>query len=333
MKRSRISIFLGKKIVGALITIFLVMSILFVLLHSVPGGDIATRLNPFGSAREKALVRQQWGLYKPLYEQYAIYMKRVFTADYTVFRDQEVDAMDILLMFLPYTLLLFGTATIVSYLVGTYLGMRLLSKKGRWKTFISGTSIILYAVPAFVLAVYARTWLVFKYHIFPSVDIQIAPAWSMLVNLESPTLDQLGNMDVVLSGMILPLIVLVMVGLARPLFLMKDQMSVIVDEPFVVAARAKGLTEDRIFSRHVARCALLPLLSDASVNLALIFSGGILVEYIFNWPGIGQIFFKSLKVMHYPTITAAIFLLTVMLLISMFIMDMLYAYLDPRVSL
>ncbi len=333
MRRSRIPIFLTKKIVGAVITIFLVMSILFFLLHSVPGGDIATRLNPFGSAREKALVRQQWGLYRPLYEQYIIYMKRVFTADYTVFRDQEVDAMDILLMFLPYTLLLFGTATIISYVIGTYLGMRLLSKKGRWETFISGTSIILYAVPAFVLAVYTRTWFIFKYHIFPSVDIRIAPDWSLLVSLDSPTLDQLGNMQVVLSGMILPLIVLVMVGLARPLFLMKDQMSVIEDEPFVTAARAKGLSENKVFSKHVARCALLPLLSDASINLALIFSGGILIEYIFNWPGIGQIFFKALKVMHYPTISAAIFLLTVMLLISMFIMDMLYAYLDPRVSL
>ena len=333
MKKYRIPIFLGKKIAGALITIFLVMSILFLLLHSVPGGDIATRMDPFGSAREKALIRQQWGLYQPLYEQYVIYMKKVFTVDYAVFRDQETDAMDILLMFLPYTLLLFGSATILSYVIGTYLGMRLLSKKGRWETFVSGTSIILYAVPAFVLAVYTRTWFVFKYHIFPPVDIMLAPPATLIVYLDNPSLEQLGDMNVVIIGMILPLIVLVMVGLARPLFLMKDQMSVIADEPFVVTARAKGLTEDRIFSRHVARCALLPLLSDASINLALIFSGGILIEYIFNWPGIGQIFFKALKAMHYPTISASIFLLTVMLLISMFIMDMLYAYLDPRVSL
>jgi peptide/nickel transport system permease protein len=331
--KNRIPVFLVKKIAGAFITLFLVMSILFLLLHVLPGGDIATRLDPFGSAREKALIRQQWGLYRPLYEQYAIYMKKVFTGDYVVLRGEEVDSMDVLFIFLPYTILLFGTATIISYAIGTFLGMRLLSKKGKWASLVTGTSVILYAVPAFVLAVFFRSWFIFRYQIFPAVDLRLIPPASLLVDLESPFMNRLGDMGTLLPGMVLPLIVLVMVGLARPLFLMKDQMSVLMDEPFVTAARAKGLSEDKVFSRHVARCALLPLLSDASINLALIFSGGILIEYIFDWPGIGQVLFKALKVLHYPTISASIFLLTVIMLISLFVVDILYAYLDPRVRL
>ena len=110
-------------------------------------------------------------------------------------------------------------------------------------------------------------------------------------------------------------------------------MTLLLDEPYVVTARAKGLKESTVLSEHVARCALLPLMSDASINLALIFSGGILIEYIFSWPGIGTQLFSALRSLYYPTIASAIFLLTVLLLISMIIVDMLYAYLDPRVSI
>lgn len=110
-------------------------------------------------------------------------------------------------------------------------------------------------------------------------------------------------------------------------------MTLMLDEPFVLTARAKGLTEGAVLSEHVARCALLPLMSDASINIALIFSGGILIEYIFSWPGIGTQLFNALRLLYYPTIAAAIFLLTLLLLISMVIVDVINVYLDPRVSL
>lgn len=324
MKKVRLFIFAAKKFIGAAITIFLVMSILFLLLHSVPGGDIVTRMHPFASAEQKAQIRELWGLDKPLFEQYVVYMKKVFTLDYRAFYDQRYDVMDALLFLLPYTLLLFGTATILSYLIGTFIGMRLLYEERFSKKFISGISIVLYAVPAFVLAVYSRTWFTFKYQIFPPVDIQFEEVPSFLGHLE--------NMWMLLPAMVLPLIILVLVGLARPLLLMRDQMSIVAGEPFVLTARAKGLKENTILSRHVARCALLPLLNDAAINVALIVSGGILIEFIFTWPGIGRVLFLALKVLDYTTISAAIFLLAVILMISMVVVDILNAYLDPRVS-
>jgi len=124
-----------------------------------------------------------------------------------------------------------------------------------------------------------------------------------------------------------------LVGLARPLLLLRDHMTLLLDEHFVLTARAKGIPENTVLSKHVARNALLPFLSDASINLALIMSGGILIEYIFSWPGIGTVLFSALKLLYYPTISAAIFLLTLILLFSMILVDIIYAYLDPRVSL
>ena len=115
MKRSRIPIFLLKKATGSVITIFLVMSILFILLHSVPGGDIATRMAPFAGAEAKAEIREVWGLDKPLHQQYYVFMKKVFTLDYRLADNEEADAMDTVLFFLPYTVLLFGTATILGW--------------------------------------------------------------------------------------------------------------------------------------------------------------------------------------------------------------------------
>ncbi len=326
MKRSKVLIFFVKKIIGAVITIFLVMSILFVLLNSVAGGDMVTRLHPFASAEEKTMLRELWGLDRPLFEQYVIFMKKVFTLDYRLTPDQETTSMDELLFFFPYTILLFGTATITAYVIGIFLGIKLHSWRNKGlKALVSGFSIILYSVPAFVLAISFRNWLVFKYEVFPPVNI---------FNVEAATIfEHFENIQMLLPAMILPLMVLVLVGLARPLLLLRDHMTLLLDEPFVLTARAKGLTEDTILSEHVARCAILPLMSDASINLALIFSGGILIEYIFSWPGIGMQLFAALKILYYPTIAAAIFLLTVLLLISLIIVDILNVYLDPRVSL
>lgn len=322
----KIFLFFGKKVVGAAITIFLVMSILFLLLHSVPGGDMAVRMAPFSSAEEKAQLRHIWGLDKPLYEQYLIFMKKVFTLDYRLTESQETTSMDMLLFFLPYTVLLFGTAAVVSYIIGIFLGIRLLSCKRDWvKDVVSGVAVVLYAVPAFVLAITFRNWLVFKYMIFPPVSAFNEGASTVLEHLE--------NIQGLLPAMALPLIILVLVGLARPLLLLRDQMALLLNEPFVLTAKAKGLTKNGVLSEHVARCALLPLMSDASINLVLIFSGGILIEYIFSWPGIGKQLFTALKLLYYPTIAAAIFLLTMLLLISMIIVDLLNAYLDPRVIL
>ncbi len=326
MKRFRIPIFLTKKIIGAVITIFMVMSILFLLLSSVPGGDMVTRMCPFCGEETKTQLRELWGLDKPLWEQYLVFMKKVFTLDYRLVPDQEITSLDELRFYLPYTLLLFGTATIISYVIGIFLGIRLLSRGENWlKALVSGGAIILYSIPAFVLAVSLKNWLVFRYEIFTPVGV---------FNEEAATItEHFANMEMLLPAMALPLITLVLVGLARPLLLLKDHMSLLLDEPFVLTARAKGLKENKVLSHHVARCALLPLMSDASINLVLIFSGGILIEYIFSWPGIGTMLFSALRVLDYLTISAAIFLLTVLLLTSMVIVDFLNAYLDPRVVL
>lgn len=326
MERYSILIFLTKKVAGAIITIFLVMSILFVLLHTVSGGDMVVRMHPFASAQEKAQLRHLWGLDRPLFEQYIIFMRKVFTLDYRLTENEETTSLDVLLFFLPYTVMLFGTAAVVSYFIGIFLGIKLVTLKNKWlKALISGIAIALYSVPAFVLGISFRNWFVFRNQIFPPVS---------MFNEDASTLfEHLHNMRMLLPAMALPLIILIMVGLARPLLLLKENMVLLVDEPFVSTARAKGLKEEDILSEHVARCALLPLMSDASINLALIFSGGVLIEYIFSWPGIGTELFKALRLLYYPTIAAAIFLLTLLLLISLIIVDILNAYLDPRVSL
>ena len=332
MKRYRIPIFLTKKALDVVITIFLVMSVLFFLLHSIPGGDMVTRTCPFCPAEVKAELRELWGLDRPLYEQYLIFMKKVFTLDYRLVHDQEITSLDELLYYLPYTLLLFGTATIISYVIGIFLGIRLLSRAGdRLKTAVSGISIVFYAIPAFVFAIFFKNWFVFKYQIFPPVNIRLEGPTTELAG--SLLFEHLSNLRVLLPSMMLPLIILILVGLARPLLLLKDHMALLLDEPYVLTAKAKGLTENNVLSKHVARCALLPLMSDASINLVYIISGGILIEYIFDWPGIGTRLFAALRVMYYPTIEAAIFLLAMMLLVSMTIVDVLNAYLDPRVGL
>lgn len=327
--KSGILLFVGKKAVGGIITIFLVMSVLFLLVHSVPGGDPVTRMFPFSGGETKELLRERWGLNEPLYVQYFIYIKSVFTLNFELFDVQDKDVMEILLTLFPYTLMLFGTATVLSYLIGTFLGIRILSKESNsLKTAVTGIATFFYAVPAFVLAIFVKNWLVFRFQIFPpgTTSVRFVVFYELAEAAEN--IESLPSM---IPEMMPALIVLVLVGLARPLLLLGDHMSLLVNEPFVLTARAKGLSETAVLSRHVARCALLPLLNDASVNLAYIVSGGIIIEYIFNWPGIGTVLFGALKLMYYPIIFGSIFLLAIILIIFMVIADILNAYLDPRV--
>lgn len=306
------------------------MSIFFLFIQSVPGGDLVTRTCPFCPSEVKAQLRELWGLDKPVYEQYLVFMKKVFTLDYRLTPDEEYTSLDYLFYYLPYTLLLFGTATLLSYLIGVFLGIRLLSKGSeRLKTFIAGVAMVFYAIPPFLFAIYFQNWFVFRLTIFPPVNIRLGGPEAVEGSLLA---QHLHNISALLPAMALPLIILVLVGLARPLMLLKDHMALLLDEPFVTTARAKGVEESALLSKHVARGALLPLISDASINLAYIISGGILIEYIFSWPGIGTQLFAALRSLYYPTIAAAIFLLTVILLVFMLIVDVINTYLDPRVS-
>lgn len=326
MSSSRIVAFAGKRIVGSLFTIYLIMTILFIIYNSVPGGDVVTRMYGLAPKEVQDEIRELWGLNEPLSEQYIIFIRNVFTLNYRMYGDQENTALDLLLPLLPYTLLLFGLSTILSYVIGTFVGIFVISRR-KWylEKMVVGFSIVLYTIPVFVLAIVCRTWLVFRYQIFPPVNIDVAFGATGLVK-------DLGEITVAVPAMILPLMILVSVGLARPLLLIREQIATLAGEPFVTTARAKGLTEYKVLSKHVARCALLPLLNDAAVNMALILSGGIVIEYIFSWPGIGSALFYALKYMYSPTITCAVFLLTVALLVAVFAADIITAYLDPRVT-
>jgi len=319
----RFFILIAHKAANSMIIIFLVMSILFFLLHSIPGGDMVTRVCPFCGAEEKMALRHEWGLDQPLLVQYMIYLKKVFTFDYRIYEGQVETSISQILFLLPYTLLLFGSATLLIYVLGIFLGPRLLSGTSKLKRTVSLVSIVFYTIPAFVLALSFKNWFIFRYHIFVPVNSFNKEATSLV--------EYLINIKGLLSPMVLPLLILVLVGIARPLLLLKDHIELLLHEPFITAARAKGLTETEVLSRHAARNALLPFMSDASINLALIISGGILVEYIFQWPGIGGALFLALRTLDYFTISAAIFLLTVILLLSLTVIDVLYAYLDPRV--
>lgn len=337
MKKSRLLRIAVKKVIAGFITIVLVMTMLFVLLRTVPGGDAVDRMYPFIQEVYKERVRTYWGLDKPIFYQYYLFMKKTFTFNFEVLPNW-INASDVILYVLPFTLLLFGTAAVISYVVGALLGISLLSGKGsKWRSSVVYAFIVFYILPSFVLAIFFKSWFVFKWYIFPPVSVSIAKGgaiWDIYGNVYTmkTTMIYTDVVKTLLPEMVLPLIVLVLVGIARPLLLMRDHMALTLGEPHVVTARAKGLTQRAIRFKHVARCALLPLVNDASINLVYIFGGGILIEYVFKWPGVGYILFESLKILNVPLISAAIFILTCILVVSMIVADVVSAYLDPRIG-
>ena len=226
------------------------------------------------------------------------------------------------------TLLLFGTAMIVEYLIGILVGAVIAWRRG--SKLELGTIVVtlfFYAMPVFWLGL-VLLWL-FAYY------LRISPLGGM-GGFDPVSLQPLTGFDYVKDvawHMALPLLTLVMIGMAGSILLMRSNMLEVMGEDYVTTAKAKGLTERAVIYRHAARNALLPVVTAIAISIGFIISGGVLTETVFSWPGMGSYLVSRTLAQDFPAVQGSFFILAIMTIISNMFADILYAYLDPRVRL
>ena len=226
------------------------------------------------------------------------------------------------------TILLFGTALIFDYLIGILIGAMIAWRRGsKLELGVIVTTLFFYAMPVFWLG--------------------LVLLWVFAVNLNAFPLGGMGGYDIktnqpltgfdyvkdVLWHMTLPLVALVMIGMAGSILLMRSNMLEVMGEDYVTTAKAKGLTERAVIYKHAARNALLPIVTSIAISIGFIISGGVLTETIFSWPGMGSYLVSRTLAQDFPAVQGAFFILAIMTIISNMFADILYAYLDPRVRL
>lgn len=261
----------------------------------------------------------------PLWKQYLDYLSSLLHGNLGIATSQfPTPVVEILRESLPWTIMLVGVAVILSFLIGTLVGMIIAWMRGSWyDTMIPPILTFLSAVPYFWMALA----LVYVFGVglnwFPTdsgYDVfNVTPGWSSDFILS------------VVQHAILPVITLVIGSLAGWVLTMRNTMITTLSEDYVLMAQAKGLSERRVMFNYAARNAILPSITSFSISLGLVVSGSLLTEIVFNYPGIGFALYKGVQADDYALVEGCFLVIALAVLIANFLSDLVYTFLDPRV--
>jgi peptide/nickel transport system permease protein len=222
--------------------------------------------------------------------------------------------------YLPWTIGLLGVATVISFLLGTTIGIFLGWRRGSRLDWVVPGATWFQAIPYFFLAMVLIEVFASILKWFPpqyGYDITLTPGWS------------LGYLWSIVDHAMLPAFTVVLASVAGFILGMRNQMLTTMDEDFVLVARAKGLPSRRVVW-YAARNAILPSVSNFSLAISLVVAGQLLVEVVFNYPGIGWLLFKAVINHDYPLVQGVFVVIVLVVLAANLIADVVYAFIDPR---
>ncbi|WP_435128444.1 ABC transporter permease [Halobaculum sp. D14] len=317
--------YLAKRIVISYLTLLVIMSLLFVLLRSMPGSFISSMITPDMTAAQVKRIRETWGLNEPLWKQYLNFMVNYQTGNFGRSPTYKVPVWQLIIRRMPRTLVLFGSTFIMGYIIGPLIGMYL----GWWRgttrdKSIFSSSLLVYSMPSFWIS-WMFIW-VFNYH------FDLLPSAYMFTQFPKFEWTAFTVMRDVLYHIALPIMSLTFIGWVGAMLIMRPTMNQVTDEGYVFLAEAKGLSERTVMIKHAARNALIPVATGAIVGLAFLIDGAVIVENVFNWPGMGQIIVSAVLNLDFPVAQAAFFMIAVLIVLMRLVTDVVYTYLDPRIK-
>ncbi len=320
--------FILRRLVEIVITLFIITTLIFILFRLMPSDPAAMVISPRMTPELKEILRHRFGLDKPLYEQYFIYLKNILHGDFgQSFYWQGENVFEIIKpRFLP-TVLLFTLGYIMAYAVGINIGRIIAWRRGgKLEYGFTVGGLFFYTMPIFwlgLLAIWIFSW---KLDLFPVGGMKTPEVWTMVgAGWTDKVLD-------VLYHLFLPLSVFTVWIFTGSMLLMKNSMLETLREDYITTARAKGLSEGTIRDHHAARNAMLPVVTALALNMAFSFNGGVLTETTFSWPGLGRLLVQAALNYDYPLAQGAFIMLAAVVLIAVLVADLLYAYLDPRIK-
>ena len=322
---STLARYLSRKAGGALISLAMVVVLGFFSFRVLPGSDPAINLTRGRrvSAEEVERLRGQFGLDKPLAVQFLRYVRDLFTGDlgHSYVYNQPVSSL--ILDRLGPTLLLTGTAAVISMVLGLWLGQKAAWKRDRWFDRIqTGLALTFWSVPTFWLGLLLLLVFAGGLRLFPSGGMR------------TPGSDATGVAVVidVAWHMVLPVITMVAVSYAYYLMVMRASVLEEMTADYLTTARAKGLTEDKVRTRHALPNALLPTVTLVFLTLGGLVGGAVTVETVFSWPGLGYLTFQGLSAPDLPLLQGTYVIFSSIVIVMNFVADLVYRVLDPRLK-
>jgi len=316
---------IGLRIFYAAILILAVIVLNFILLHLAPGDPADVIAGEMGGATEEILeeIRKAYGLDQPWYVQLGIYLSKIATGDFgQSYFYNNTPVADLVFGRLGATLLLVVTALVFAIAVGTFLGVMAARKpNGIVSGLITVLALVGYSAPVFwtgLMLIIVFAWAI---PIFPIANMYD-------VALQGGSLTRI--LDVA-HHLVLPAFTLGVIYIAIYSRLARASMLEVLGSDYIRTARAKGLSERVVVGKHALRNAILPVVTLAGLQFGQIISGAVLVETVFNWPGLGTLALEAILGRDYPTILGILFLSATIVIIANLLTDLAYRIIDPRI--
>jgi peptide/nickel transport system permease protein len=313
-----------RRLIGAVPVLLIVVVGTFLLLEAAPGDAVdAYAVQVGGDAGMVEELRSRWGLDRSTGTRLATYLVALAHLDLGHSVTFSRPVLDVVMERLPNTLLLMGSATALSFFLGSLLGLVAGARPGSLRDrFLSIGSLALYAVPGF--------WLALVLTVIFSVRLRWLPGSGIESIASGKTgLDRAAD---IATHLVLPVLSLGLVYLALYLRVMRAAMAEAWRMDFVLAARARGIPRRRIVLGHVARNALLPLVTMLGVQSAAMLGGSVVVESVFSVPGLGRLAQEAVAARDTPLLVGIILTSAVLVVVVNLLVDLAYALVDPRVG-
>ncbi len=321
--------YIARRLLLAVLVIIGVTLLTFVSIY-LAGDPAVLYVSERAGPEELAEARRRLGLDRPLPEQYLNFLAGLARGDLGVSLANRVPAMGLVLERLPATLELTFAALIVSNLIAIPIGLISAIRRG---TRVDGTIMVVamlgQSMPGF--------WLGIMLILFFSVTLRVFPVSGhvpvLQLILQGDVSTALTNLPDALHHMVLPVITISVFTIARNARLVRSALLEVLAQEYVTTARAKGLSERRVIIVHALRNALIPIVTIVALEFGFLLSGVIVTESVFAWPGVGRLVFNAIGQRDIPVVQAAVVFFALVFVTLNLIVDVLYAYLDPRIRL
>ena len=292
-----------------MIPVFILCSmVIFLILHLVPGNPVDNLLHPGSPPEAREQLIKEYGLDKPIYQQYIIWLTNVFKGNLGVSITEQRSVSELLLLKMPNTIVLGVASLLICFILGVFLGAVSAIKQN---TIVDYAGMVLallgVSVPTFWLGL--MLMLVFS------------------VNLGWFPISGYGD----LKSLVLPAFTLGLAGAGLIARITRASMLEIAQKDYIAIVRAKGISNTQVIIKHIFRNALIPIITLLGLRLGWIIGGAVTTEIVFNRPGLGRLLANSLFRRDYPVIQGALLILIFAVMVGNLIADILYAYADPRI--
>ncbi len=310
--------YLVRRLVQSVIVLLLVTMITFILLRAIPGNVAIAILGPaaYRNPQVVAAFNAEYGFDKPWVDQYLLWLGHLLQGNLGFSWTEDQSVASLLAQRLPKTMILVGASTILALVVAVPIGLWQAVRRNKPVDYVfTSLSFLFYAAPTFLVGTVLILFFSVKLHYF-------GPEGS-----QGGTLSDLTNW----KDQTLPVVTLALVTIALFSRYMRSSVLDNITEDYVRTARAKGASPRRVLWRHVLRNSLIPIATLLGLSLPGIMAGALITESVFNYPGMGLLFYQSAQKQDYPTLLGFIIVVAVATVVGSLLADIAYAVLDPRV--